>query len=135
MRAKTPMRICAEFVGLLLACAIAAVPTFAQRNWHQGDAWLKWKESARESYVFGYFNGYSNRNGKSCEPTQKAWQKEINTAVVAKTITDYYRRYPEDREIDIAEVIEQLGNGLTIEQIHNYPFPRHKLPASKVSGK
>jgi hypothetical protein len=135
MGAKTPVRTRSEFVVLLLACAIAAFPTFAQRGWHQGDTWLKWKESARESYVFGYFNGYSNRHDETCEPVQNEWQKEINTTVIANKITDYYRRYPEDREIDIAEVIEQLGNGLTVEQIHNYPFARHKPPASKVPGK
>jgi hypothetical protein len=135
MGAKTPMWTRSQSFGLLLACAIAAGPTHAQRDWHQGDMWLKWKESARQSYVFGYFNGYSSRHGESCEPTHPEGQKEINTAVVAKKITDYYRRYPEDREIYISEVIEQLGNGLTVEQIHNYPFPKHKAPASKVSGK
>jgi len=133
MGIMTSTRTWAKFAVLLALYAMAALPTFAQRGWHQGDTWLKWTESARESYVFGYFNGYSNRRGQSCEPAQKEWQKEINTSLVAKKITDYYRRYPEDREIYLSEILEQLGNGLTTEQIHNYPFDRHKPPASEVS--
>jgi len=54
-----------------------------------------------------------------------------NTDYFVKTITDFYKRYPEDREIDIGEVLEQLGRGLTLEEVHNHPFPRHQGPSAK----
>jgi hypothetical protein len=119
------------YVLVIAALLMAARPCLAQRGWHQGDMWLKWKGSTRESYLLGYFNGYSSRRG-NCEAGPKEWQKEVNTSRIAESITEFYRLYPEDREIDIAEVLEQLGNGLTLEQIHNYPFMRHTSPSSKA---
>jgi len=55
----------------------------------------------------------------------------VNTERVAKSITDFYKRYPEDRDVSIREVIEQLRKGLTLEQIHTYPFWRHQAPKAK----
>jgi hypothetical protein len=56
---------------------------------------------------------------------------EVDTSQTVKSITDFYTRYPEDRDIYIREVIEQLRKGLTLEQIHNYPFWRHQAPKAK----
>jgi hypothetical protein len=111
---------------VVVASGFAASPLLGQRVWHQGDMWLKWSHDARESYVLGYFEG-----SQGGEQSSKPQVLEADTAPIVKSITDFYTRHPEDRDIYIREVIEQLREGLTIEQIHDYPFFRHQPPKAK----
>jgi len=118
----------------------------AQRACCQGDWWLKWKPTARETFVFGYTLGYGNGHSNGCfqgtkgwpgrskldvanDPTSKCLEQipdfSKGTDFFVKSITEFYKRYPEDRDIYVAEVLEQLGKGLTLEEIHHYPFMRH----------
>jgi hypothetical protein len=90
--------------------------------------WLKWRHDARESYVLGYFERDIDGHGDGCEPGVKAGAREVDSDHLVKSVTDFYTRYPEDREIYIREVIGQLGRGLTLEQIHNYAFLRRRTP-------
>jgi len=106
-------------------------PLLGQRAWHQGDMWLKWSHDARESYVLGYFEGNTADRAKSHEQNSSPQVLEVDTAQMVKSITGFYTRYPEDRDIYIREVIEQLRKGLTPEQIHNSPFWRHQAPKAK----
>lgn len=110
---------------------LAAIPLSGQRGWHQGDTWLKWKHDARETYLLGYFEGATADHGQSGEQNSVPQSLKVNTAQMAQSITDFYTRYPEDRDIYIPEVIEQLRKGLTLEQIHDHPFPRRNPPATK----
>jgi hypothetical protein len=48
-----------------------------------------------------------------------------------KEMTEFYKQYPQDRNLYLDEVLEQLAKGLTIEQIHNYPFFRREPASSK----
>lgn len=116
----------------LLAATLVFVPTplLAQRDWHQGDTWLKWSREARESYVLGYFEGTADGGTHGCGDNQPLAQ-EANTSQMAKSITEFYARYPGDRDIFIREVIERLVKGQTLEQIHNYQFWRRSPSAPK----
>ena len=123
-----------------------------QRVCCQGDWWLKWTHDARETYVLGYTLGYSKGHGDGCQQGTKDWPAPVKGGIqndpqrkctkqeidfskgsdyFVKAITDFYKRYPEDRDIYPNEVLEQLGRGLTIEEVHNYPFWRHHPPSQK----
>jgi hypothetical protein len=125
---KTNRAVVACSVGLIMLTALAFTesPLSGQRGWHQGNTWLKWSQEAREIYVFAYLEGYAAGAGGCCGEKAKAW---ADSDQVVKSITDFYSRYPGDREIYIHEVMEQLGKGLTLEQIHNYLFSRHRPAA------
>jgi hypothetical protein len=116
---------------VIAASFFFAKPLMGQRAWLQGDMWLKWSHDARESYVLGYFEGSTADHTQSHEQNSSPQVLEVDTAQMVKSITDFYTRYPEDRDIYIREVIEQLRKGLTLEQIHNYPFWRHQAPKAK----
>jgi hypothetical protein len=121
--------------GVLALCAavlwiVTASPLSGQRGWNQGEMWMKWPQEARESYLLGYFEAYTSYID-SCHQDRKQWQGEINTARIAESVTNFYKRYPDDRDIYLQEVIEQLGNGLSIEQIHKFPFKRRSSSSDK----
>jgi len=116
---------------VIAASVLSADPVLAQRAWHQGDMWLKWSRDARESYVLGYLEGSASVRTQSREESSSPPLLGVDTSQMVKSITDFYTRYPEDRDIYIREVIEQLQKGLTLEQIHNYPFWRHHVPQGK----
>jgi len=136
----------------LVVWMLAASPLSGQRGWHQGDTWLKWNRDSRENFLFGYISGYSTAYGDVCRqvaaeppeggksgyenlPINKCLKGQLDFSkgsdYFVKNITDFYTRYPEDRDIYIYEVVEQLANGLTLEKIHNHPFWRHKPPQPK----
>jgi len=137
---------------VLAVCILTVKPLSGQRDWHQGDTWLGWKRDARVSYVFGYMVGYSTGRWDGCAEDAKDSTRKINLAdendptnrcqhegpdfskgsdYFVNAITDLYKRYPEDRELDIGEVLEQMGRGLSVEEVHNHPFPRHAAPNPK----
>lgn len=118
-----------------------------QRVCCEGDMWLKWNDTHRKAFVDGYAEGYLDGFREGCQKDTADLRQEIKPGTDAKpqiscvnegpdfskgglylvkAVTDFYKRYPSDRDIYITEVLEQLGKGLTIEQIHNHPFMRHK---------
>jgi hypothetical protein len=131
MTIERPRRAFLTCSVILTVWILAASPLSGQRGWHQGDTWLKWKHDARETYVLGYFEGLTKGHGDACGQGTKGWVGEVNTDQLVRSITDFYTEYPEDRDVYIQEVIEQLGKGLTLEQIHNHPFPRRNPPNAK----
>lgn len=117
---------CILVTACITVAIIASNPVSADRGWRQGDMWLKWNEQARAAYVLGYFEARSQFEGRGCSLAPGSWAGGVNIEQVAASVTTFYARYPEDRDIYIWEVIEQFGRGLTAEQIHRYPFPaRH----------
>jgi hypothetical protein len=141
-------------VPLLLLITVILVPTIlgAQRPCCEGDWWLKWTKAQRESYVWGYMTGFSHAYPEGCLEALRALPARPSPEVVeaakdqcylhqpdfskgttywVKEVTDFYKTYAQDRDIYISEVLEQLGNGLTLEQIHKYPFMRRRVPTSK----
>jgi hypothetical protein len=136
---------------LVAICIIHTVPVAGQRWWHQGDTWLKWKHDVREGYVFGYFVAYAAGHEDGCKQggknvfggakpasvssnDQSCTQQDLDfskgSEYFVKQISNFYTRYPGDREIDIGEVLPLLAKGLTLEEIHNHPFPRRRPPPS-----
>jgi hypothetical protein len=136
----------------ILVCSMALIAwapgngISGQRVCCEGDRWLEWNTDARESYVFGFTLGYSKGQQDGCrqgtsewptppkpgienDPGRKCTQQEIDFSrgsdYFTKKITEFYSRYREDRDIYPFEVLEQLGRGLTVEEIHQHPFLRH----------
>jgi len=134
-------------------CALAMVFVFmnfgtGQRICCDGDIWLKWNLQERSAYIWGFSAGYANAYESACANMAKLWNdtaeprpnepygKCLATAKDLTRSTDYYvdavtvfySRYPADREISMEEVLAQLAKGLTVEQVHHYPFPRHAPP-------
>lgn len=126
-RNTRPARLtrCIMVTACITVAIIASTPLRADRGWRQGDMWLKWNDQARAAYVLGYFEARSQLQGRGCRLAPDRWAGGVNIEQVAASVTTFYARYPEDRDIYIWEVIEQFGRGLTIEQIHSYPFPSH----------
>jgi hypothetical protein len=118
---------------VLALCILVTNPLRAQRVCCQGELWLKWSHSARESYVWGYTEGYTKGNMNSCNEgpcSQQQVDFSRGSTYFVKSITDFYIRYPKDRDIYIDEILDLLGKGLTLEEIHNHPFWRHKPPGA-----
>ena len=133
--------------GILLIWIVASAPLPGQRVWRQGDTWMKWSDSSREAYFMGYGEGYSKSRVELCAELTRKAHLEAKTessenpcgpgdldlskgsGYFVKEITEFYKQYPQDRNLYLDEVLEQLAKGLTIEQIHNYPFFRRE-PAS-----
>ncbi len=122
-------------------------PLAAQRVCCQGDWWLGWSHDAREKYVLGYITAYTQAYGAACRKMDLEWPGPVKqgyenaplnkclagqpdfskgTDYFVNATTDFYTRYPHDRDIYPSEVLEQLGKGLSLQQIDKYPFMRHK---------
>jgi hypothetical protein len=130
-QAKRAIFVCSVVLAVWM---LAASPLSAQRVCCQGDLWLKWNHSVRESYVWGYTEGYTKGNMDGCKQGQCSQQQvdfSKGSDYLVRSITDFYTRYPKDRDIYIDEILDLLGKGLTLEEIHHHPFWRHKLPEPK----
>jgi hypothetical protein len=132
-------------IAILLAIVLVVRPLAAQRQCCQGDLWLKFDQSSRERYVDGYFLGYSRGHEKGCEDAAKRHNSSTDdcgiqpldlskdTQFYVRSLTTFYTRYPDARDIYIYEILELLGENLTLEEIYKHPFMRHKGP-SKPTG-
>jgi hypothetical protein len=93
-------------------------------------------------YIRGYYGGYfhgcqegtkyssgsaESRPGKS--PVDECLDRKLDFTKgieLSNEITRFYLHYPENRILLINEVLEELGKGRSIEDIHNHPpFPTH----------
>ena len=138
---------------IVVAMIALASSLSGQRTCCQGDRWLKWSEDVRATYVEGYSYGYTEGLGESCRRAAKNWPAQPKPGyeievrclqdlpdfskgpeALAKAVTEFYKRYPGDRDIRITEVLALLAQGLTLEQIHNHPFIGHESPRDKPSA-
>jgi hypothetical protein len=118
----------------------------AQRNCCEGDSWLRWSPEHRNDYVRGYIRGYYGGYFQGCQqgtkyssgtvksgpeksPIDECLDRKLDFTKgteLSNEITRFYRRYPENRILLINEILEELGKGRSIEDIHNHPpFPAH----------
>lgn len=130
---------------VMVALIVTVGSSSGQRPCCQRQLWLQWKESQRETFVNAYTFGYLAGLNKGCETGVQYPQGQVEsrsqverlrqcrdssvdfskgTDYLVKAITDFYDRYPGDDDIRPDEVLEQIGRGLTPEQIHRYPFWR-----------
>src|SRR5579859_3542579 len=93
---------CCLVIGVSI---LAGRPLLGQRAWHQGDMWLKWSHEARESYVLGYLEGSMADHAQAGEHGAAAQLSVTDTGQMVKSVTEFYTRYPGDRDIYIREVI------------------------------
>lgn len=138
------------FVISLIFCPIS--PLSAQRLCCEGDDWLRWTDDHREDYVRGYILGRAEGYTDACYRMEKHWPTPITLsdknnplskclkempdfsrgpAYFARQVTDLYTKYPENRILLTTEVLEELGKGKTIQDIHQHP----PFPADGASGK
>ena len=129
-------------VGILLA--INPSVTWAHRDCCEGSSWLKWPQDQRQAYVRGFLEGYFGGYFYGCQvataeskPTEpgfenfpfnkcmdKKWGYAQGTVVLEGEVTRFYKRYPENRNLLIHEVLKEIGKGRSLEDIHrNPPFP------------
>jgi hypothetical protein len=115
-----------------------------QRECCEGDSWLSWSQDHREAYVRGYTEGYYTGYNHGCQEGTKYASKSITPGLenfpinkcldqeldltrgtdLSKEITTFYQQYPENRVVLIKEVLQELGKGRSIQEIHNHlPFP------------
>jgi hypothetical protein len=143
-----------------LALATALVALFSQQHsvtlaataCCEGTIWLKASKDTKTAYVDGYVEGIMHGFGQGClagtkgvqasapgiegDPFRKCLAKGYTfsrtTDEYVKLITDFYRKYPDDRDMPISEVLVKLSQGLGFEQIHLEPKPHRAGSSSKV---
>jgi hypothetical protein len=124
-----------------------------QRLCCEGDTWIKWTEEHREDYVRGYILGSSEGYSQACYKMASYWPSPVvvsdknnpiskclkhmpdfakGPGYFAQQITQLYALHPEDRILLTTEILEALGKGKSLQDIHEHPpFPTQSVsPAS-----
>jgi len=141
--ARLALYVCSVLLTLL---TLAGSSLKAQRPCCQGDEWLKLSHQVREWYVIGYISGYWDGHRDGCEHglqgrlgaddpddaehrcTKQQLDFSKGTDFLVKSVTDFYTKYPDARDIYIYEILDLLGKNLSLEEIHKHPFMRHQSP-------
>ena len=117
----------------------------------EGTWWLKASRDIRNGYVSGFTQGLTYGFGEGClagtkgvqasepgldaDPLRRCLAKGYAfsqpTDQYVKLITDFYRRYPGDRDMPIFQVLVRLLQGLGLEEIHLEPKPHRPTPNGK----
>jgi hypothetical protein len=142
---------------LIAACLLASVtiallaapvpPQGPDASW-----WLGMGAQRQRAYVWGYMMGYERGHWSGCgdaidslPPGTSAADRNSARAgcdpklrgakddLLVKEVTEFYKRYADDREVALPDLLEQLLKGLTPEQAHDYPFIRRSHAAAKPS--
>jgi hypothetical protein len=144
-------------VTLIVLSLISSHSAFGVRVCCEGDRWLHWTNEMRQQYVWAYIQGYLEGFGKAClqeapqiphhnpvpgvainpsnDPLHECLQRKPDFSKgddhFIRLVTEFYKRYPSDRNIYIRELLECFANSLTVEEVHRYPFPSRDAPPSK----
>jgi len=116
----------------------------------EGGRWLEWGMEAKYEYVQGYVTAYQRGFYEACgvsagSDSQSARSDELsvdqcrqktpryskNLSDYADEITQYYRKYPDDLNVALSELLEAFSDSrhLTLEQTHAFYAPSaKKLP-------
>lgn len=139
-------RLCQIALSLaILAGTSASCQTIFGGNW-----WLKLDANQRDAYVWGFMMGYHQGYLSGCDTSIQALPTSVSAAdrisaragcdprtrsaeddVLVRELTEFYRRYPADRQLMVPDVLEQLLKGATLGQVHNYPFMRRSPATAK----
>lgn len=124
---------------------------FHDRSVGEGQLWLSWIESQRESFVFGYLRGYQTGFTSAClvyseaapkndildlnhSPLQKC---KLQQLVFSKTpnqyaqqITIFYEKYPSDGDVPVFWLIQAFSDSekKTAEEVHAAWSNQHGHP-------
>jgi hypothetical protein len=135
-------------LGLTLGVILSS-PTGGTRVGQEGEEWLKMRPEVRQvysaAYIRGFVGGFENGciegtkdikpalRGPENEPLHKCLAQApslTDAGKIGETVTTFYTRYPSDRYLYIRDIIDALGRGLSVEEIH-----RHASPAGVASSK
>jgi hypothetical protein len=110
----------------------------------EGDWWLKSNEDVRQTYTGAFVLGFGKGYGLGCSnatknlppdpglglennPRHECLQQEpnfsVDTALIAKSITEFYQRFPDNRDVYVEEIIVSLAEGQTLDEIHQLHSP------------
>jgi hypothetical protein len=148
------LRFSRLFLGLTILFCFAR-PLSADRVCCEGDLWLQWRAERREAYVFGYTLGYSRGFAEACgrereitlpktsnledEPVRKCRRGlpdfSKGSIYLVDAVTRFYVHHPAQRDIYITEILDLLGTGKNIGQIHKHNFPAHPYSGSLLKDK
>src|SRR5262249_15231465 len=108
---------------------------FAQRWCCEGNNWLHGSKARRESYVNGFIHGYYGGLVQGCGTAAKCLERKLDfgdgVEKLADKVTNFYKRYPENRILFPDEILVEIGRGNSLERIHEHP----PFPARQVSGR
>lgn len=117
----------------------------AEQECCPGNTWLSWSKKSREMYVYGYAVGYQRGIHDGCykgtkgwpgreklsyqdDPRNKCFENELDFSkgsdYFAQAVTQYYRQYPADRVVTPDDILQQLAQGKSLAEVHQYPFMR-----------
>ena len=109
------------------------------------ELWLSWSSEAKEEYVWGYLSGFLEGKRAGCAfyadkilpytprkpvPPEELPREACLSALpdfkepyfhkYVDTITNYYKKYPNDRQAGMSRILLESATppGLTIDQIH-----------------
>jgi hypothetical protein len=144
-------RVLSLATAILLAVCLST-PLFGTRVCCEGEQWLRWTNDVRQTYVLAFSLGYSKGYVQGCDvgtrdvtagskpglendPTRNCRQKGLDfsrgTDYFVKSITDFYTRFPSDRDIYVEELIQCFARGLSVEEAHRQHFPSRDKPQPK----
>lgn len=139
--------------GLVATAVCSLILVGALRVAHADDSphnpaelWLSWSPQARETYVWGYMDGFQRGGHTACYfhaekitpylpqkavPVEELPEVVCNKAlpqftesmhfdVYVDAITQYYKKYPRDRQAGAGRLLEEMASppSLTVDQIH-----------------
>lgn len=125
-------------VSIVLLALAACKPNSPTSMFPNGEDWLHWNESVREQYIRAYVVGHSQGFAAGCEqadsqmisPDNAQGFVEANNHCVAHmpftgkdvmklipSVTDFFDRYTQHRELPVSQVLRELDAGRTVEQV------------------
>jgi len=136
----------------LAAEATAAAPILSHASTRSilktaGERWSEWSADTRVQYVEAYVLGHQRGFYEACEVALKANLPEtatrqrsvedcqgknprysMNMEDYVDLITNYYRTYPDDLNLDLSELLGAFSDSehLSIQQVHQYYSRRVK---------
>jgi hypothetical protein len=145
MRTASFVKPSFALLAILILLPVSSGSLSGQRTCCAGDEWLKWSATERNTYVYGYTAGFGHGLIEGCKrgtrdmrvtvervadlPLNKCMETQPKFAdadYLVKSVTDFYERYPDFRDIYPFEVLDQLGTGLSVDEIQKASFFRHK---------
>jgi hypothetical protein len=128
-------------ISCIVALLLVSQSGVSQRSTDDAEQWLHWNSRAREAYVEGLAWGDSEAYLKGCNNVIRKLPAEtryslplslrdcadplagtIDVKGVSMGVTEFYKRFPDSRDIKPFEIALKLMEGLSLEKIHAFPF-------------
>jgi hypothetical protein len=125
-------------LSVLITVLVLMVTVTCRANWIccEGDEWLSWDAHTRSIYIRAYIRGNVEGYAHGCAEmnspyTMEAAQGCSDRAMIRSRdsshfedrITEFYKKFPQQKFSRISDILIGLYAGKTLEEIHN-SFPR-----------